>query len=472
MINLKKSPLATTLPPKNTIFAPKIFNMKRIVILTLIFALSLSVSFAQKKTKTPVITHDQRVTSTMFANGLKDYYQGNFQNAEKNFMNVVQKDSKHATAYYMLGKVKKEAKDYPAAEYFLQQASKNDKSNAWFLSELAEVYDLQGKHKESSAIWSQVCKMQPNNEQFVINCADAYLQCGDVKNVMKYLDVLEQMEGPNEGITNFRVEILLYRNDVKGAVAVYDKLIKQCPTEAGYYAKAANIYISNDMSEKAIPYLEKAIAIDSTNGEAQCVLGSYYYTHGDKDAAFLSHLAAIKSSDVEVDKKLSILRLYLADMNDLSQAPRQLALARALTESEPETMEGWAATASVMVRQKNYEDAVPYFEKALDIDPAQYSLWQDFLYCLAKAKKYDKIISMEKDITEIFPTNGMMNYTLGDAYLQTNHPTEALKYFEKSLKYTYDKNEQGYIYSAMAEAYEALGNAEKAAECRKKGNKK
>lgn len=446
--------------------------MKRILILALVAALTLSVSFAQKKSKAPVITHDQRVTSTMFANGLKDFYQGNYQNAEKNFMNVVQKDPKHATAYYMLGKVKKENEDWPAAEYFFQMANKNDKTNAWFVSELADVYDQQGKYKESAKIWSQVCKMQPNNEQFVINCADAYLQSGDVKNVMKYLDVLEQMEGPNEGITNFKVEILLYSNDVKGAVGVYDKLIKENPTEASYYAKAANIYLSNNMNDKAIPYLEKAIAIDPNNGEAQYVLGSYYYAQGDKDAAFLAHLSAIKALDVEVDKKLSVLKIYLSDMNDVSQAPKQLALARALTESEPETMEGWAATASVMVRQKNFEDAVPYFEKALDIDPAQYSLWQDFLYCLAKAQKYDKIIAMENDIVEMFPTNGMMNYTLGDAYLKTNHPAEALKYFEKSLKFTYDKNEQGYIYSAMAEAYEALGNAEKAAECRKKGNKK
>lgn len=451
---------------------PKFFNMKRIVIFALVFVLSFSVSFAQKKAKAPVVTHEQRVTSTMFANGLKDFYQGNYSNAEKNFQNVVAKDAHNAAAYYMLGRVKKETADYPAAEHFFQMAVKADKGNAWYLSELAEVYSLQGKASEAAEIWNQVCKMQPNNEQFVINCAEAYLNSGDYKNVLKYLDVLEQMEGPNEGITNFKVEILLYKNDVKGAVAVYDKLIKENPTEASYYAKAADLYLSNNLNDLALPYLEKATALDPGNGEAQYVLGSYYYAKGDKEAAFKAHLAAVKATDVAVDKKLSILKIYLSDMNDASKAPQQLEMAQVLIESEPETMEGWAATASVMVRQKNYEEAVPFFEKALEIDPAQYSLWQDFLYCLAKAKKYDKIIAMEKDIVEIFPTNGMMNYTLGDAYLKTHHPAEAIKYFEKSLKYTYDKNEQGYIYSSMAEAYEALGNMEKAAECRKKGNKK
>ena len=50
-------------------------------------------------------------------------------------------------------------------------------------------------------------------------------------------------------------------------------------------------------------------------------------------------------------------------------------------------------------------------------------------------------------------------------------PEKAIQYFEKSMKYSFDKEEIGHIYSAMAEAYHDLGNEAKAAECREKAAK-
>lgn len=449
---------------------PNLYIMKRLSIFLLLLALCLTV-YSQKTKKNVGPTPSERMVSVEFANALRAYYTGNYETAEKAFHSVLSTQADHAAAYFMLGRMKADAESYSDAEYYLKQASQCDKNNVWYWHSLAQVLDSQSKFSESSKVWKQVCKMEPANEEFLLSYANALWNLGNAKELFKVMDQIENLVGVTEPITQAKVEIFLYKNDVKGAVGVYDKLIKKYPNNADYYVGAADIYMSNNMSSQAIPYLEKAAQLDANNGNVQQVLAFYYMRVGNEQAAFESAKAAMLSPDVELEKKLSILRVYLAPLSTSDPTDEQFQLATALLTANPDAVEGWASRASILLRQKKYQEAVPDFEMALSIDPSQYALWKDFMYCLARAKNYTRIIELEKDIVEIFPTNGMMNYTLGSAYMNTGKPEKAVPYFEKALKYTYDKVEQGHIYTSLADAYEAMGNSEKAAEYRQKAEK-
>ena len=444
--------------------------MKRLSIFLLLLAVCLTV-YPQKTKKNAGPTPSERMVSVEFANALRAYYTGNYETAEKAFHSVLSTQADHAAAYFMLGRMKADAESYSDAEYYLKQACQCDKNNVWYWHSLAQVLDSQSKFSESSKVWKQVCKMEPANEEFLLSYANALWSLGNAKELFKVMDQIENLVGVTEPITQAKVEIFLYKNDVKGAVGVYDKLIKKYPNNADYYVGAADIYMSNNMSSQAIPYLEKAAQLDANNGNVQQVLAFYYMRVGNEQAAFESAKAAMLSPDVELEKKLSILRVYLAPLSTSDPTDEQFQLATALLTANPDAVEGWASRASILLRQKKYQEAVPDFEMALSIDPSQYALWKDFMYCLARAKNYTRIIELEKDIVEIFPTNGMMNYTLGSAYMNTGKPEKAVPYFEKALKYTYDKVEQGHIYTSLADAYEAMGNSEKAAEYRQKAEK-
>lgn len=449
---------------------PNLYIMKRLSIFLLLLAVCLTV-YPQKTKKNAGPTPSERMVSVEFANALRAYYTGNYETAEKAFHSVLSTQADHAAAYFMLGRMKADAESYSDAEYYLKQASQCDKNNVWYWHSLAQVLDSQSKFSESSKVWKQVCKMEPANEEFLLSYANALWNLGNAKELFKVMDQIENLVGVTEPITQAKVEIFLYKNDVKGAVGVYDKLIKKYPNNADYYVGAADIYMSNNMSSQAIPYLEKAAQLDANNGNVQQVLAFYYMRVGNEQAAFESAKAAMLSPDVELEKKLSILRVYLAPLSTSDPTDEQYQLATALLTANPDAVEGWASRASILLRQKKYQEAVPDFEMALSIDPSQYALWKDFMYCLARAKNYTRIIELEKDIVEIFPTNGMMNYTLGSAYMNTGKPEKAVPYFEKALKYTYDKVEQGHIYTSLADAYEAMGNSEKAAEYRQKAEK-
>lgn len=436
-----------------------------------IFCFSNAYSQKQKKEKAPVISSEVRASSVTFANGLKAFYSQNYAGAEKEFLAVVAKLPSHAPSYFMLGKLKAEQRDYAAAEYYLNKAASTDKKNIWYLVELAQVLDEQGNYEKSVKVWEKVCAAEPRNEYYLFYYSDACLHLGKYKEVIGIYDKMEQLIGYSEELTAAKVEIWLHLDDVKNAVGEYDKLIKAEPWNESHYIHAAGIYITNRMADKAVPYFEKVLQLNPYNAEVQLVMAEYYDQRGDKQAAYNAWLAAFRSKDIGVERKLPVMRRFLATLPSSNPTKEQYALAQALTEANPEAVEGWAALGSLKLKERKYPEAAVDFEHALTIDISQYALWQDYLYCLSQAHDYGKVLEKESDVLELFPTSSMMYYTVGVAHLNTGNAQKALTCFEKALEYTYDNAEKARIYTMMANACHELGDTAKEEQYRNKGNK-
>ena len=433
----------------------------------------LATGYSQKKvsSKTPVVTPEERAASVTFANGLKAFYSQNYAGAEKEFLSVVSSCPSHAPAYFMMGKLKAEQRDFVAAEYYLNKAASTDKKNIWYLVELAKVLDEQGNYEKSVKVWDKVCAADSRNEYYLFYYSDACLHLGKYKEVIGLYDRMERLMGYNEELTSAKVELWLHMDDVKNAVGEYDKLIKAEPWNESHYINAAGIYVTNRMPEKAIPYFEKVLQLNPDNAEVQLVMADYYDQKGDKQAAYNAWLAAFRSKEIGVDRKLPVLRRFLTSLPSSNPTTEQYTLAQAITEANPDAVEGWAALGSLKLKERKYADAAAYFERALAIDLSQYALWQDYLYCLAQAHEYGKVLEKEADVMELFPTSSMMHYTVGVAYLNSGDAHKALTYFEKALEYTYDNAEKSRIYSMMANAYHELGDADREEQYRKRASR-
>ena len=454
----------------------KISLMNKRIIWILVIAIAYcSTGYSQGKkkelTKVPVVSSEERAASVTFANGLKAFYSQNYAGAEKEFLSVVSTRPSHAPSYYMLGKLKAEQRDYATAEYYLNKAAAADKKNIWYLVELAQVLDEQGNYEKSVKIWDKICAAEPRSEYYLFYYSDACLHLGKYKEVIGLYDRMEKLMGYNEELTAAKVELWLHLDDVKNAVGEYDKLIKVEPWNENHYIQAAGIYITNRMADKAVPYFEKVLQLNPDNAEVQLVMADYYDQRGDKQAAYNAWLAAFRSKDISAERKLPVLRRFLTALPTSNPTPEQYALAQALTEANPDAVEGWAALGSLKMKERKYADAAVNFEHALSIDLSQYAIWQDYLYCLAQAHDYGKVLEKEADVLELFPTSSMMYYTLGVAHLNTGNARKSLTCFEKALEYTYDNAEKSRIYNMMANAYHELGDTANEEQYRKKGNR-
>ena len=441
-------------------------------LLVLLFLVVMPNASAQKnqkkgkdKGKTTVITDETRQQSAIFADALREFYAGNYETAENSFRKVLSKNEKNDAVYYMLARIRKEGKNYSGAAYYLNEAIKLDKSNVWYKVELAEVYDLMQDYKNSTKLWEEICKLKPENEYYLFTLSDDYINLEEYTKVIDIYNKLEVLEGYNDEITNAKVSIWLYLNDIKNAVGEYDKLIKEFPSEPRYYVMAGNICQSNNMPEKALSYYQSALKIEPNNTMANMAMANYYLGNGDEEAAYQALLKAFADPQIDIDNKLPFLKNYFSKAAK-KPSPESIGqcrkLSQAISDAHPERVEGWATLASLFMMEKNYDQARTHFERAIAIDQSSYALWEDYIFCLSKQQDYKSMISKGKDALELFPTNAAMLYNIANAYYFEKEYNKAIDLLQQAAVYSYDNNLLANIYNVLGDCHKELGHKEEA----------
>lgn len=404
--------------------------------------------------------------SEKFADGLREFYSKDYKSAENTFRYVLSKNPKHDAAYYMLAKIRNQQKEYSGASYYLQEALKIDKNNIWYKVELAETYDLMNDYNNSIKLWKEISNLKPQNEQYLISLGSAYLSNQQYRDVIKTYDKIEVLVGYNEDVTAAKVELWLYLNDIKHAVGEYDKLIKEFPSETKFYVGAGDIYRTNSMVDKAIPYYQKALTINPNDPYANLAMANIYLQQGDEDKYFEVLLKAFQSQEMAPEDKLTSLKAYLTNAlkkrSDAKLQSRCVRLANAFVETHPDVVEGWATMGVLKLNMGKYEEAKSSFAHAIKLDNTHFSIWEDYLFVLSKLEDYKTITECETDLSELFPSNATMMYCLGLAFQKENKPIKALEYLKQANTYSYDSRQQAQIYNVMGDAYKALGNNEEA----------
>ena len=427
-------------------------KMKKSLLLCslLLFSLLLflpSSGFAQKKQKKNAIQSEaalnERAQSVIFADGLREFYTQNYSSAIQLFQNVLAQNPKNHAAYYLLHKVAVEQKDFLLAAHYLKEAIKLDKKNEWYQIDLAGVYENLGDYASAVKIWEEICKVKYNNEYYLMSLANNYLQLGKLQEVIKVYDKIENILGKNDGLTETKKNIWLFLNDVKNAVREYEKLMEIYPYEIGYYLTAGDIYLSNNMPDKAYPFFQKAMQIDAENASLNLALSNYYDVIKKPAESFKALIRALSCKELDIEEKLPALKKYLANAFRL-QTPEIIEktelLAQTVANANPNDLEGWAVLAKLNSLINQYPEARKFYEKCIELDESQFSIWEDYFFVLSKLEDYKAIVAHEKLVEEYFPTNPTIQYGLALALFKEKLYENAFKAAKQALSFTFDNS--------------------------------
>lgn len=454
--------------------------MHRIVLFVLFLTtLLISPVSAQKNNKTASqkVTEAERSQSSQFADALREYYADDHLSAEKSFRKILSLNERHAPSYYMLYKIKKEQKRYNDAISYLNEALKIDSKNSWYKEELATTYDLVESYDKSAKLWLALSKEKPTMEHYLFSLADAYLNLKKFEKVIRVYDKLEVIMGYNDEITEAKKNIWLYLNKVQKAANEYDRLIKEFPSEIKYYISAGNIYLTNDYPNKALPYFEKAAQINPQDVQLQIAFYDYYKTVGNKSAAYNALLNLIRNRDFPVEDKLgSVKSLFSAFMLNITgdnlSKKDMLEIVTTFTQYQPEVADGWSFLATLHLIDNKYEEGRAALEKVLALDVSRYTVWEDYFYVLSRLNDFKTLISKDESVHELFPTNAMLLYTLGVAYLNEKRPERASELFKEAMPFAFDNFLLAKIYYMLGNANFELNNEEEAVKNWKLAKKK
>jgi tetratricopeptide (TPR) repeat protein len=100
-------------------------------------------------------------------------------------------------------------------------------------------------------------------------------------------------------------------------------------------------------------------------------------------------------------------------------------------------------------REKKLDDAMNYFQKAIDLDPKYAPAYSGLGDVFRAQRKYDEAMRYYKKAIELDPKNAMAYAGMGDSYYYTKNLDEAIKYYEKAIA----------LDPKYAPAFSALGSA-------------
>ncbi|MDR1781286.1 MAG: tetratricopeptide repeat protein [Tannerella sp.] len=260
-------------------------------------------------------------------------------------------------AYYF------DKQDYPKACNFFEQYLE--------ISDYPAFKDLQFAQRDSNYMIVQ----------FYLAVASTQLDNKDVaiKNLVRAKDTPYRQHDV--------YQYLCYEYLTNGDTATYEKTLEEgmkvFPDSSYYLLNLIALYLGSDREEKAVQYLNTAIAQDPNNSDLYQALGSVYEQRKELDKAEANF---IKSLDLAPESPVALTNVGRIYYN---QAVNKLGDANLITDQALYTKEKDAA-------MDMFKKALPYFKKAFDIkpdDPERDVLvaLRGIYYNLNMSKEFDEI---------------------------------------------------------------------------------
>ncbi len=214
------------------------------------------------------------------------------------------------------------------------------------------------------------------------------------------------------------------------------------PDAAGIYQELGTAYLNLKRYPEAIESFDNAIRFGPPGyAEPHYGLGTAYLRLGDRE------------------KSRAALLLFQRLQKEFAEYER---LTR-LTRSEPENLDGWAGVAKLLMRQKNYGEAIRVFRKCIELAPDNanfyHGLSQAFIN-LNYPKPAEEAARQALQLAEAAPNStpptvlAVLYNTLGSTYAMQGDVQRAINVFRKAIELD---GEQPYYHLNLAKLYESLG---------------
>ena len=390
-----------------------------------------------------------------YYNAVKEKLLGNSDKAIVLFSQVLRDEPNNHAAMYELASIYIEKNKINDALHFSKSAAALNPENDWYLLQLAEIYSKTNQTKEAVEIYEKLSKRHPERPDYLFQWADALLYSGKPMEAIKVYDKLENSIGKSKELTVQKERIYLRLGKTDLAAAEIEKYIKENPTDEDGYTLLIDMYLANNMGEKALEVVERLKAFDPKNPRISLSMAEYYRLKGEKEKSFNELKKAFASPQLNSDIMLQILTSYFPLVKDnpdmLTQA---LELCKLMSEAHPGEASAHAVHGDFLTFAKDYNEARGEYREALAIDGRNMPAWTQLMSIEAELRDY---VSMEKEADaalELYPDQSVFYLFSGVAKSQNNKPEAAIKVLMSGSKLVVDNDVQLIqFYSNLGDIY-------------------
>jgi len=220
----------------------------------------------------------------------KAFESGDYKTAKELLLQIANINS-NPDAKYKLGISFLKLKEYDDAKGCFEQLLKKSPKNLDFLSNLAQVFQLQKKYDEALDIYNKITSQTPKSEDGPVNIARVYYEKGDFSNALQALEKAKENSPDSSqilfSIIKCKSKMCNMDNDdeCKQILDEYIKIANRNDLPAEFYTTIAKTYAMNGETDKTLEYCQRAISLNSEDIEAYQLLGLIQLIKDDIEGA-------------------------------------------------------------------------------------------------------------------------------------------------------------------------------------------
>lgn len=277
---------------------------------------------------------------------------------------------------------------------------------------LARIADSERDFPAVKARLDAVLQVEPGNEMALTHLAKLQDATGDIDGaVATYTRLIERTPARARQFYEAIVDLKLRYGDRAGAVSTLELMAKNDPASAATLGSVADQMVRMGDAERAIPYFEKALAVQPDRHETRLDYGKALFDAGRvEDAMAVYRVVATQRSDTdraaEALGRLHDAASQLGRLEDLMDELQQQV------EADPQNTLVARALAQLLVRELEYTRAIDLLDLVIRHNPRDADLALSRAEVLRRQAKFSEAIEAYQNVLR-FPQIDR-DYVLGE----------------------------------------------------------
>lgn len=423
-----------------------------------------TVSSKQKNKEATVLNEKQKLElDFLFHEANKQRLLGNYEQALVIYSKCVKINPNQPFFHYELANLYTMANQQQIALQYAEKAVQLDPNNKWYRLQYAQSLQESGDTEGAIKQYHKLIELDPENVDLYFDLARMQLYSGKYKDALVSLDEIEKRIGISEEIVRQKEKIYIKLNDIESAAAEVQKLINAYPDEIHYKGLLADLYLANEMPEKAFQIYQQILEKDPQNPYAHLSLYDYYKAKNEDEKALEEAKLAFQSPDLNIDTKVQILLSYYS-LSDKSATLKKEAfeLNKILIKTHPEEAKAYTIYADFLLRENKLEGAKENYLKAIEFDNSRYPIWNQLLFLESELNDKEGLERDSKRAAELFPNQPIPYLFYGVIQLENKNYKEAVEYLEIGKDYVIDNPPlKTQFFATLGDAYNSMKLYEK-----------
>lgn len=404
---------------------------------TILAFLVVCSAISQRERTAEELAQEQRMKAEMaLIDGEKHLILENYAKALEMFQAAKEINPNDAAIYFKIAEVLYRNEEYDKAIRSAEKAIDLSPENKFYYVLAADIHMGRSDLPSAQKTYEKLTQM-PDTEEYLSELALIYEYQGKNKDALATYEKVQDHFGTNEGLVKQKSRLFELQRQPEKILEEWERLVKENPGQEEYVYTLADELIKANEVERAEEVLKNVLTKKPEDARAGLMLAEVMKRQGETVESMKYARASLLAPEVDFELKGRI-------MNDLLKSSKgegreelgSLVQDVAAVHDDEYVAQAFAGDVLFQLDQKR--KALDFYVKATRLSADNFSVWQNILSLESEFEMWDDLSTHSEEAMEYFPNQAALYYFGGTAYIKKQNFQRAATLLEMGKRYAVD----------------------------------